>query len=303
MDRLNALLKRFSVSARMFHSGALCGITPIAAQPGLGQLHLIKRGPVRVEHGRRRITIDEPTLLFYPRPLGHRFVTDARVGADLVCAQIEFNGGAINPLVQALPEFVAMPLADLDDTHVVLDVLFREAFEEQCGRQSVIDRLFEVVLINVLRKLMQAGALHEGLLAGMAHPQLAKALVAMHEQPAKAWSLPELASVAGMSRSSFAAVFKQTLGRTPGEYLAAFRLCIAQGMLRRGVAMKHIAEDVGYGSTAALSRAFKSSCGVSPREWKNAEERDRQPAVMNSLHLANPKSRPKAVARRIANAA
>ena len=273
MDRLNALLKRFTVSARMFHSGALCGVTPIAPQPGLGQLHLIKRGPVRVEHGRRRINIEEPTLLFYPRPLGHRFVSDARVGADMVCAQVEFNGGAINPLVQALPEFVAMPLADLDDTRVVLDVLFREAFEQQCGRQSVIDRLFEVVLINVLRKLMQAGAMHEGLLAGMAHPQLAKTLIAVHDDPAKPWSLAELAGVAGMSRSSFAAVFKQTVGSTPGEYLASFRLCIAQGLLRRGVAMKHIAVDVGYGSTAALSRAFKAGCGASPREWKNSEQK------------------------------
>lgn len=273
MDRLNALLKRFTVSARLFHAGALCGITPIPAQPGLGQLHLIKRGPVRVEHGRRRIDIGEPTLLFYPRPLGHRFVTDAKVGADLVCAQVEFNGGVINPLVQALPEFVAMPLAELDDTRVVLDVLFREAFEQQCGRQSVLDRLFEVVLINVLRKLMQRGAMHEGLLAGMAHPQLAKALVAAHEQPAKAWSLSELANIAGMSRSSFAAVFKQTVGSTPGEYLASFRLCIAQGLLRRGLPLKHIALDVGYGSTAALSRAFKAGCGASPREWQHAEQR------------------------------
>jgi len=271
MDRLNALLNRFSASARMFHSGPLCGVTPIPAQPGLGQLHLIKRGPVRVEHGRRRTTITEPTLLFYPRPLGHRFVTDAEVGADMVCALVEFNGGAINPLVQALPEFVAMPLSELDDATVVLDLLFREAFGAQCGRQSVIDRLFEVVLIHVLRKLMQAGAMHEGLLAGMAHPQLHKALVAAHEDPAKTWSLHELAGVAGMSRSSFAAAFKQTVGSTPGEYIASYRLCIAQGLLRRGLSLKHIAVDVGYGSTAALSRAFKAGCGASPREWRNAE--------------------------------
>lgn len=271
MDRLNALLQRFSVSARMFHSGALCGVTPIPAQAGLGQLHLLKRGPLRVEHGRRGTTYDEPTLLFYPRPLAHRFVSDEVAGADMVCALVEFNGGAVNPLVQALPEFVAMPLAQLDEAALVLDLLFREAFGAQCGRQSVIDRLFEVVLIHVLRRLMQAGATQDGLLAGMAHPQLHKALVAMHEDPSRAWSLPQLAAIAGMSRSSFAAVFKQAVGKTPGDYLAAFRLCIAQGMLRRGQPLKHIAQDIGYGSTAALSRAFKAGCGVSPREWLNAE--------------------------------
>lgn len=270
MDRLNALLQRFSASARMFHAGPLCGVTPIPAQPGLGQLHLIRRGRVRVEHGRRKLTIDEPSLLFYPRPLGHRFITDAHDGADMVCAQVEFNGGAVNPLVQALPDFVALPLDELDDARVVLDLLFREAFGAECGRQSVIDRLFEVVLIHVLRKLMQNGAMHDGLLAGMAHPQLHKALVAAHEDPAKAWSLEELAAIAGMSRSSFAATFKRVVGKTPGEYLAAFRLCIAQGLLRRGMALKHVAVDVGYGSTAALSRAFKAGCGLSPREWRNA---------------------------------
>lgn len=271
MDRLNALLHRFSASARMFHAGPLCGVNPIPTPPGQGQLHLIRRGTVRVEHGRRRTNITVPSLLFYPRPLGHRFVTDAEAGADMVCAQVEFNGGAINPLVLALPDFVVMPLAELDDASVVLDLLFREAFGAQCGRQSVIDRLFEVVLIHVLRKLMQAGAMHEGLLAGMAHPQLHKALVAAHEDPARAWSLPEMSAIAGMSRSNFAAVFKQTVGSTPGEYLAAYRLCIAQGMLRRGLPLKHIAQDVGYGSTAALSRAFKAGCGASPREWRNAD--------------------------------
>jgi transcriptional regulator GlxA family with amidase domain len=117
---------------------------------------------------------------------------------------------------------------------------------------------------------MQAGAMHEGLLAGMAHPQLHKALVAVHEDPSRSWSLPELAGIAGMSRSGFAAVFKQVVGSTPGDYLASFRLCIAQGMLRRGLPLKHIAQDVGYGSTAALSRAFKAGCGASPREWRNA---------------------------------
>lgn len=272
MDRLNALLQRFSVSARLFHAGPLCGVTPIAPQPGLGQLHLLRRGALRVEHGRRKLDFDEPTLLFYPRPLAHRFVTERKRGADLVCALVEFNGGAVNPLVQALPAFVALPLAELDDAHVVLELLFREAFSANCGRQSVIDRLFEVVLVHVLRKLMQTGAVREGLLAGMAHAQLAKALVAVHEDPARGWSLEELARRAGMSRSSFAARFKDTVGATPGEYLASFRLCLAQGLLRRGQPLKLIAQDVGYGSTAALSRAFKAGCGVAPREWRQAQQ-------------------------------
>jgi AraC-like DNA-binding protein len=269
VDRLDALLQRFTVSARMFHAGALCGINAFEPTEGLGQLHLIRRGPVQVSHARtRKLSIDEPSLLFYPRPLGHRFVTDERKGADMACANVEFHAGAVNPLAQALPAVVVMPLAELAGATPVLELLFREAFGGQCGRQAVVDRLFEVVLIVILRTVMNRGLVDRGLLAGMAHPRLAKALVALHEAPAKAWTLPRLARIAGMSRSAFAASFKETLDSTPGEYLLRWRLGLAQDLLRRGRSLKSIATDVGYASTAALSRAFKTGSGVGAREWK-----------------------------------
>ncbi|HEU0307243.1 MAG TPA: AraC family transcriptional regulator [Lysobacter sp.] len=271
VDRLATLLQHFSVSARMFHSGPLCGINDFAPEQGLGQLHLVQQGPLRIEHLQQAaIDVARPSLLFYPRPMHHRFISDAREGATMACAHLQFGDGGDNPLVQSLPAFVVMPLDELDGLQPVLDLLFREAFGAHCGRQVVVDRLFEVVLVHIIRRLMQQGAVEEGLLAGMAHPQLARSLVALHAQPALAWSVETLAREAGMSRSVYAASFRRVLGTTPADYLAAWRLSLTQQQLRQGKPLKQISDSVGYGSVATLSRAFKARWGMSPREWKQA---------------------------------
>jgi AraC-like DNA-binding protein len=269
MDRLDALLQRFSVRARMFHSGTLCATTDFAGEAGIGQLHLLRRGSVVVAHaGAPDVVVTEPSVIFYPRPMAHRFAPEPHAGADLTCARVRINDGGANPLADALPAIVIMPLAELEDTQAILEALFAEAFGAQCGRQAVVDRLFEVVLVRILRRLLQAGRVDVGLLAGLSHPQLARALVAMHERPAQAWTLPELARAAGLSRSVFADAFRRTVGCTPGDYLARWRVGLAQDHLRRGRALKWIAGEVGYGSEAALSRAFRAHCGQSPRQWR-----------------------------------
>ena len=271
-DRLEALLNHFSVRAHMFHSGALCGVNELPGQGGLGQLHLIKAGPIEVSHaGQPPLRVSEPSLLLYPRPLTHRFVSDPKRGADMACANLQFDGGASNPIATALPDFLCIRLDAVQGIDSVLALLFEEAFETRCGRQALVDRLFEVVLIQVLRYLMESGEIRAGLLAGMSHPKLRLALIAMHEQPARDWSLEALADVAGMSRTVFADSFREQIGCTPGGYLQSWRVSLAQQALRRGRSLKMIAVEVGYGSEASLSRAFKAQSGVTPREWRQAQ--------------------------------
>ena len=85
-------------------------------------------------------------------------------------------------------------------------------FAQRCGRLALIERLFEVVMIQVLRQLMERGEVQGGLLSGLSHPRLRNALVAMHEAPADAWTLESLAQAAGMSRSAFASAFVDAVG-------------------------------------------------------------------------------------------
>ncbi len=271
MDRLNALLARFSVQAHMFHSGALCGSHDFAEHSGVGQLHLIQRGAVEAYHGGARPQqIVEPSVVLYPRPLAHRFITDPERGADMACANLRFSADSINPLAQALPAVVVLPLAQLTGAQPLLDLLFSEAFTPRCGGRQVVDRLFEVTLILIVRALLDRGEVEVGLLAGLSDPRLSKALVAIHESPAHGWNLRRLAAAAGMSRSHFAASFHETVGQTPGDYLARYRICVAQDLLRLGKSLQQAADAVGYGSASALSRAFTRYCGHSPREWRAA---------------------------------
>ncbi|MGB6103018.1 MAG: AraC family transcriptional regulator [Pusillimonas sp.] len=267
-DRLAALMAHFPVNAEVFNAGALCGINTLESDGAHGQLHLVRSGAIEVQYGMELLHVERPSLLLFARPLTHHFVTDAELGADMVCANLLFEGGAGNPIASALPDLVCLPLEDIAGAKPVLALLFDEAFEQRCGRVALVERLFEVVMIQVLRLLMENGEVHGGLLSGLSHPRLRNALVAMHESPAQEWTLDGLANVAGMSRSVFATTFRETVGITPGQYLQGWRVRLAQKALRRGRPLKIIAAEVGYGSEAALSRAFKAQSGQSPRQWK-----------------------------------
>ena len=168
------------------------------------------------------------------------------------------------PLALALPEVMHL---GLDQVGPLAESIFQEAFASAEGKQAVIDRLCEVILVHFVRHAVGEGTTQAGVLAGLVHPQLRKALMALHANPARPWTLDDMAAQAGLSRSEFALQFKQTVGLTPGEHLARFRIAIAQERLVRGVPLKVVAYDVGYGSPTALSRAFREFTGQSPRGW------------------------------------
>lgn len=273
MDRLSLLLQRFSLSAGVFYTGQICGIHHFERDTQRGHFHLIKRGPVTLTGGiEGTLAITEPTLLFLPRPDSHRLIADDRDGADVVCASIQFGGGGRNPITDSLPPTVLVPLAELPGAQALLDLLYDEAFNEQCGRQAALDRLCELLLIRLLRHCLDRGLTQGGTLAGLADPRLAKALVAVHEDATRAWELSDMAQLAGMSRARFAVHFRKVIGDTPADYLATWRVTLAQGLLRAGRPLKHVALDVGYGSASAFTRAFIRKTGEAPTHWlRNVE--------------------------------
>jgi AraC-like DNA-binding protein len=253
----------------------LCGVTHFDAQEGRGFLHVLRLGEMVVTHrprsgAARKIKVTEPTLLLYPRPLEHQFHNAPTEGSDFVCATVDFEGGVRHPVVAALPPVVVVPLRSVGGIEQTLALLFAETERVRCGQRLLADRLFEVLLLQVLRWLLdhpEHGGMTEGLIHGLAHPKLARALTAMHECPGAAWSLEPMAQAAGMSRSAFAAEFKLQLGVTPAEYLLRWRVSLAQSMLLAGNSIKLASEKLGYASAASFSRAFVQSVGLSPRAW------------------------------------
>ncbi len=265
-DALQPLFERFRLHAQTFFTGNLCAVASFDQPKDHGHLHLVRSGRSEIRYlgGRKALKINGPGLLFYPRNLPHHLVPEGPEGLDLVCATITFGIGVGCPLALALPEVMHL---GVDQVGPLAELIFQEAFASAEGRQAVVDRLCEVVLVHFVRDAVGAGMTQTGLLAGLVHPQLRNALVAVHADPARPWTLDDMAAKAGLSRSGFALQFKQTVGLTPGDHLALFRIATAQERLARGIPLKVVAFDVGYGSSTALSRAFREVTGQSPRAW------------------------------------
>jgi AraC-like DNA-binding protein len=278
LDRLSPLFERFRVRASLFHAGVLCGVTHFDARPGRGFLHVMRRGEMEVRHAAatglvEHVWVREPSLVFYPRPLAHDFHNAPAEGSDFVCATLDFEAG--HPLVQALPPLVVLPLSSVEGINATLTLLFGEAERVRCGQRLLADRLFEVLLLQLLRWMLdqQDAPLPLGLMRGLADPRLARALTALHSRPGDAWSLATMALEAGMSRSRFAEAFRDAIGQTPADYLADWRLSIARSELRAGKPLKALAAELGYANASALSRLFSHKhAGLSPRAWLQQRE-------------------------------
>lgn len=270
-DRLAALLRHYRLSARVFHSGLLCSSERFHGDGRGGHLHVVKRPPVRLRGPKQRpVRIEVPTLILFPRPLEHELVVEPERGADLVCAAIDLGAARGSPLAQALPARLVVPLDQLPGAASTIELLFLEAFGAQCGRDVALDRLCELLLLQLLRYAIDELHTDAGLLAGLADERLARALSAMHADPRRAFGLADLAFISGMSRARFAAHFHRTLGMPPLHYLARFRLGLACNLLAEKKSVAYVADEVGYGSSTAFSRAFRAQLGATPTEWQAA---------------------------------
>lgn len=267
-DKLVSILDHFSLRARVFQAGPLCHSAHFDASDGLGYIHLLRDGALKVDTpGQPDLLLTEPSLILFMNPANHRLRPQTR-HTDLVCASFDFGNGLKNPLAQALPTAVTLRLAQTPSLATTLQLLFTEAQSTLSGQQSVLDRLIEVIIIQLLRALVDQHHFKIGLLAGLAEPGLARAITAIHTEPAKPWTLQNLAEAAGMSRARFASRFREIVGTTPGHYLSEWRIGVAQTLLRRGKPIELVADAVGYANASALSRAFTAQVGASPAKWK-----------------------------------
>ncbi|AJY47547.1 AraC family transcriptional regulator [Martelella endophytica] len=145
-----------------------------------------------------------------------------------------------------------------------------EAAQENAGRDLILERYVEILLIEALRAVPAERTL-PGLLRGLADPRIAAALRAMHGAVDQAWTVPDLARVAGMSRSAFFDRFARTLGTRPMEYLAAWRMSLAKDLLRGGGhSLDEVAEKVGYSSASTFSTAFSRHVGGPPGRFRTS---------------------------------
>lgn len=220
----------------------------------------------------------DATLLVLAGTDGHatRLVFAAGGAIDLAAADtvlanamVEF-GGTGNPLLGALPTRLEVDLQECPELRAITEAFVAEASDTRCGREAALERLSEVIVLLLLRHAINRGATSPGLLAGLSHPTLHRALVAMHDTPARGWRIDDLADLASMSRSRFMASFRDTVGMTPAAYLTRWRLTLARRAILRGGRVKTTAADVGFNSVAAFSRAYSRRFGHAPTETRRS---------------------------------
>lgn len=273
MDRLSQLLGRHAFHARVFFNGDFCDANRFRGSGISGHLHLVRQGTVEFVHDDGSlIRVEEPALVFYPRGLGHLLRIPSGHSATLLCAEIMFGDGGNNPLLRILPDRLHLPLAAIPGLEAMLEFLFREAAQEGAGRDLVLDRLCDILLVQLMRREFEGGSLSPGLLAALADRHLSAALGAMHDRPHEAWTLETLAAEAGMSRAAFAEYFRTVTGVPPGEYLVRWRMALAVRLLRQGMPVKVVGARAGFTSPSTFTRAFTARMGVSPRAWLRQAE-------------------------------
>lgn len=264
VDRLSALLGRFRVSAR-----AVPVMGGIDADGDVDHAILRIVGPASITitaDGRPARSVHGPLALFHPRGGDHRVTLPPSDTGEIPMIRADIDlGGPGNPLVGALPDELLITAAEDPALAPLMSVMLAEASAGRCGAGATLDRLCEVALIALFRHaITREPTDRAGLLAGLAHPGLSRALTAMHEAPARPWSLETLSEEAGMSRSAFAATFHETVGMPPATYLTRWRMTLAMRERAAGRALKDIAPLVGYGGVAALSRALARHDGALP---------------------------------------
>lgn len=168
-------------------------------------------------------------------------------------------------LVSLLPAVIHV--RGIERLQTLVRLVGEEASTQRSGRELVLTRLVEVLLIEALREAQGEGA-PPGLLRGLADVQLAAAIRQMHARIARSWTVAQLAKAASLSRSAFFERFTRAVGVPPMEYLLAWRMAVAKDLLRdQQLGLAEVAERVGYGSASAFSTAFTRHVGRPPSRF------------------------------------
>ncbi len=220
----------------------LSGFEPVTPEPINPKTTPSPTGEVR--HGRRG---GKPDV----RMLGGHFL---------------FDSPDASLLVSLLP--VLLHVRGVERLSVLMQLVRDEATAQRPGREHVLARLVELLLVEALRSSTEGNA-PAGLLRGLADPKLATAMRLMHSDPARSWTVETLARKAALSRSAFFERFARAVGLPPMEYLLAWRMALAKNLLRGSsdIAIATVAERVGYASASTFSTAFSRHVGQAPGRY------------------------------------
>jgi len=261
-------------------------------QSPFAQFHVVMRGRCIANSNGRQIEAAAGDILYFPHGKAHSLADKAGREAvpgmqilqdqhlfsegptttQLLCGHYEYRSDVKHPLLEQLPDVVHLksfefPASSGIDS--VLPLLVREMNEGAPGADVIIERLAEILLIQMLRTNLAQAKTPTGFLAAMSDSRLTRAIKLIHDHAAEKITIDDLAAAAGMSRSGFALQFKKVSEISPIAYLVKWRMWQATDLLNTtGMGLARVAEKIGYESEISFSRAFKREFGIAPGEYR-----------------------------------
>ena len=195
--------------------------------------------------------------------------------AVIICGFISCDLRPFNPLIGALPRLLHLPSSGVGEwVAPMLLQAVAESRHRRAGSDAVLERVSEMVFVDAARRYLESipeGTGH-GWLAALRDRHVGRALTLLHQRAAEDWTVEALGREVGLSRSALHERFVELIGQPPMQYLAHWRMQLGARLLREGDAtVASIAQDIGYESEAAFSRAFKRLVGQPPAAWRRAQ--------------------------------
>jgi len=193
----------------------------------------------------------------------------------VLCGRFELDHAAAQVLTELLPPLIVVRRQHariVEWLETTLDLIAFELDQRRPGSDAIVARLTDILFVQVVRThALSLRPGEGGWLGAVNDPQIAQALVAIHAHPEQRWTAAGLARQVGMSRSGFYSRFTELVGQPPSQYLTAWRMRRATELMRQGsLSTIELAEQVGYASEEAFSRAFRRTLGLSPSAWRRA---------------------------------
>jgi len=193
-----------------------------------------------------------------------------RPRTELLCGSYTLAFAEIHPVLRLLPEVIHLTGAALRG-HPVIEILLRELQDPDIGSERVVSRTLEILFVLVLRQWLDDNPDATGWLGALRDDGIGRALVELHKDPARAWTVASLARAVGMSRPVLARRFTQKVGETPLGYLRKLRIDLATVLLHdTDKPLADVARAVGYTSEFAFNRAFQRARGVPPGKYRKS---------------------------------
>ncbi len=291
MDALTALADGLNLRAKLAYAGGVCGEWLMDHNSDHSVwFHLLTKGrgwvhspawntPLALEDGDLILFLPHAArhLLSYsrdhvPADQTHTRPTDWETGeAGFVCGEIEL-GSPTASLWRAMPaEIIIRKSEGGVALGRLIELIVGEASMQRFGTAAVIERLCDSIFLLAIRHCIEAGMVREGVFAAMRDRRLAMVLDLIHREPWHPWTIDGLCDRAGLSKTTLTEKFGASIGTSPIEYLAAWRMQIAARWLRESaISVERVAERCGYESASAFSKAFKRSFGLSPGAYRGS---------------------------------